>query len=795
MNASAAAAGFSAGETLTIDCLHCGTPFEPEVPEQKYCCAGCSFVHDLIAASGLNRFYELKGGERILPAGSAVLVKPDAAWAEEAQAQAETAAGTGLAELKLDLQGVSCIGCVWLIDALFQQRSGAARIFTDPTRGEATLSWIPGKFQLAGFVQQIGQFGYRLAPASSRERPSGASGLRLGLCGALMLNAMAFTLPRYLGMEKSFPLAGIFELIAAFSATLSLLAGGSYFIHRAWSALRAGRLHLDVPIAGGILTAWGGSLVGWLTNTSSLLYFDFVATFIFLMLLGRRLQEVSVSRNRSRILRADPLLQNLRVLQDGTWTRQPVEQLGPGAEFAVPSGGVVPVTAELQEDTASLSLEWINGEAEPRTWRRGSHVPAGAVNLAAQEVRFRAREGWKDSLLQRLSAPASVRDNPAARWLDRVLRIYLLVVLTVAMLGGAGWLVFAGEWTLSLQVTISVLVVSCPCALGVAVPMAHELAVARLRQQGLFVRRPDIWGRLQRVRSLVFDKTGTLTLDAPGLKNPDALAMLGNGERQMLSQMALESRHPVSAALREALAANKWLGNHGALPVVETPGLGLACTDAAGRRWELRRPDAAEAGEAIFACNGRTLAAFEFEEQIRPDARRELDAFKARGFAIHLLSGDRPEKVRRMAEWLGIPPDQALARQSPEQKADWISRTAPADALFIGDGANDSLAADASLVRGTPAVERCLLAEKSDFYFLSRGLRPLRALFDTASLRRTAVRRAFTFALIYNISAIVLCLGGKMNPLLAAILMPLSSVVTVLLVTQKLRDHRQRTAR
>lgn len=771
-----------------FQCRHCGTPFEQEAPDQEFCCSGCSFVNDLIESSGLDRFYDLKGRDRILPAGNAVLVKPETTWASELQAAAEST-GASLPQAKLDLQGVSCIGCVWLIDALFQQLPGAGRILIDASRGEIEVSWFPGQFDLPAFVQKVGQFGYRLAPASTSEKPSSASGLRLGLCGGLALNAMGFTLPRYMGMTEAFQLAGFFELVAAFSATLSLMFGGSYFISRAWGALKAGQLHLDVPIAGGVIAAWLGSVVGWLVGSAGLLYFDFVAVFIFLMLLGRRLQEVSVTRNRSRLLRADPLLRTIRILENDEAKSQPVENLALADSFSVPPAGVVPVNAELEEDSATLSLEWINGEAEARVWNRGAHLPAGAVNLGKKEVRLKARENWQDSLLQRLSSATERGDDPAARWLDRMLRFYLLVVLFLALVGGVVWWFLGGDWARALQVTISVLVVSCPCALGVAIPMAHELSVAELRRQGLFVRKPDLWGRLLRVKDIVFDKTGTLTLDTPRLKNSAELQNLSGSARMALSHLVMDSRHPVSGSLREALAAIKALQNGSHEPVEEIPGFGLKFADEAGAHWSLRRPEPTESGDAIFSQNDQVLAAFEFEDAVRLDAERELDALRRRGHSVFLLSGDRAEKVAAMATALGIPNDQALARQSPEQKAEWIQTHAPR-CLFVGDGANDSLAADAALVRGTPAVERCLLAEKADFYFLSRGLRPLRTLLDLAILRRRAVLRAFGFALTYNIGVVALSLSGRMNPLLAAILMPLSSIVTLLIVSLTLKGNK-----
>ena len=766
-------------------CQHCGTPFAPTSREENFCCAGCNFVHQLIGTNGMRKFYDLKGNDAIMPVGNGVLMKLDASWASGIQAEAEAKEGS-MAEATMDLQGVSCVGCVWLVDAAFQREPGAGRAIIDPTRGTVTLSWIAGDFDLACFVERVAQFGYRLAPYSHGENPSQASGLKLGLCGGLAMNAMAFTLPRYVGMSADFALANIFEMIAAFSATVSLATGGAYFIQRAWNALKLRRLHLDVPIAIGIVAAYLGSVAGWFMKTPGLLYFDFVAVFVFLMLLGRRLQETSVSRNRHRLLRADPSMQQVCVNEAGAWVKKSVESLEPGMAFQVSAGGVVPVSSELLKDTATLSLEWITGEAEPIIWGPGAILPAGAVQLSQRAVHLRAREAWKDSLLHRLLKASTSTDDPAARWLDRTLRIYLSIILFAATVGGIVWILRGADWPEALQVFVSVLVVSCPCALGVAVPMAHELAVARLREQGLFVRASDLWGRLLRVKKVVFDKTGTLTLETPRLTNPGALEKLEPTAISALATMVSQSLHPISGALREVLAAEGSLATMPNVSIEELPGYGLRLTDARGVAWELRRPAATDSGDVMFTRNGEITAAFSFSEQLRGDAPAEVEKLRRRELEIFLLSGDREEKVARMAARLQIPANQALARQTPEDKGAWMAANG-SDALFVGDGANDSLAAQNALCSGTLAVERTLLAEHADFYFLSRSLRPLRLLLEVAGRRRRAVLRAWSFALAYNIAVVVMALGGHMNPLLAAILMPLSSIVTLAIVSLTMR--------
>ena len=219
-----------------------------------------------------------------------------------------TKSGDG-ARLDLALEGISCVGCVWLVEKLFTRYPGGVRAAANPSNGRLHLEWMPGKCELEPFLRELCQFGYVAAPAGSvsgdHERRRLAA--RLGLCGAFALNTMGFSLPVYLGMPADFEFAALFKMIAFLSATLSMLVGGGYFMDRAWRALRAGSLHIDLPIALGLMSAYVGSITGWALGSERLMYFDFVSIFVFLMLAGRYLQTSAVERNRRRLVRQQPV--------------------------------------------------------------------------------------------------------------------------------------------------------------------------------------------------------------------------------------------------------------------------------------------------------------------------------------------------------------------------------------------------------------------------------------------------------------------------------------------------------
>jgi Cu2+-exporting ATPase len=383
-------------------------------------------------------------------------------------------------------------------------------------------------------------------------------------------------------------------------------------------------------------------------------------------------------------------------------------------------------------------------------------------------------------LLAELLKPV-VRAGARHRLLERVIQGYLVSVIAIAVLAGVGWWWASGDVVRTGAVVTAILVVSCPCALGLAFPLIEELASAALRRRGVFVRAGDIWPRLDRVRMLVFDKTGTLTPETPVLLNPEGLASLDDDERAALLALVQASAHPLSRSLHENLLV---FGRVEPLAgeVVETIGAGVELG-----AWSLGRPGWKDVGgdeEAgvVLAHQGRLLVHFIFAERARSDAREELVALESRGLRIHVLSGDRQAKVTALAADLGLPEGRVLGGLSPQDKARWLDAHGADQSLMLGDGANDSLAFDRALCRGTPAIHQGVLEQKADFYYLGRGIAGIRALFEVNDARRNSQRVQLVFMVAYNFFAVGMAVMGHMNPLVAAILMPVSSLLTLLLV-------------
>lgn len=758
-------------------CRHCGGTLPDERSRASgFCCAGCSYVHRLVHEHGLAGYYRIKD-EVTAPADAAVFQARDYAWLETLQAQAEAAAER-IPTLTLGVQGISCAGCVWLIERVFLQLPGARDIIVNPQYGTMRLRWVRGEFSAPEFARKLQAFGYLAGPAGEAADVTETRGLvrRIGLCAAFAMNVMLFSLPVYFGMEPTYEWAGLFALLNAAFGTLSLLVGGTYFLGRAVRALRERAMHIDLPIALGIVGAYAGSLYGWLAGEEHFVYFDFVATFILLMLVGRWAQVAAVERNRRRLLSAQPQMQRLQVA-DGTTL--PPEQVVAGQRLRLVVGQTLPVESRLESAEATVSLASINGEAEPRVFRAGQRVPAGAVNIGRAPAEVVTVQGWSESLLARL-LETHERASERHLLLERIVRGYLIGILAIAFLAGVGWWLATGDALRTWAVVTAVLVVSCPCAVALAFPLTDEVATVALRRRGVFVRESDLWPRLARVRKLVFDKTGTLTLETPVLQNPEAIEGLDPETRSALLALVRDNPHPVSQCLLENLLAAGARDEPPAGELRETPGDGVGLGP-----WSLGRAgwrDREGGAGTVLARDGRVLARFHFLDTARPDAKTELATLAGRGFATHILSGDRTEKVAKLAGELGLPPERVRGDLSPQAKADWLETQGAGDALMLGDGANDSLAFDRALCRGTPVIHRGVLERKADFYYLGRGIGGIRALFEVNAIRRRTHVAVLVFSVAYNLLAVSLAVAGRMNPLVAAALMPINSLLTLAIV-------------
>ncbi|MEM1441617.1 MAG: heavy metal translocating P-type ATPase metal-binding domain-containing protein [Verrucomicrobiota bacterium] len=778
-------------------CVHCGNSFQPRYESEEFCCSGCHVVHDLIQSGGFGSFYELLGRRVLQPAENADPAADQLAELEEAVEAAESNKDDSgsPARLRLRIGNLSCTACVWLIDHLFRQHEGALKSSADTARSTLTLWWNPGEFDVLAFIKDLHRYGYPAGLVNELEdegpQESRALLTRLGVTAGLAMNTMVFTLPSYLGMETTDDLARLFTMVAFASASLALAVGGSYFFQRALGALKLRSLHMDVPISLGLIAAYLGSLGGLVFSIEGMLYFDFVAMFAFLMLGGRWLHLRLLEKNRRQLwARERDLSATFRLDTEGKRERIPLRKVELGDRLEIAPGAMVPVDAELCDEEGKFHLDWINGEPDPVLFRPGQTLPAGAKNGNRNRVEVVAQNAFSGSFLEQLIGNENQTGSGEQSGAHPILKYYLSTVLSIACFGAAAWVYRGAGIAEALQVFISVLVVSCPCALGLALPLLDEMLLSKLKQEGIFIRRASLWRRLKPVRVLAFDKTGTLTEPVKRLRDPEILSSLDETALLALRHLTSTNHHPAGKALHEELTSRFGLAEKPLeAKITEVAGAGVL-TKIDDVIWKLGRGDwAVSAPDASTACtlsrNGESSASFILTESIRDGAIRQLRELAAKGFRLCILSGDPDQqRVAATASLLGIPSEDVHADLSPEKKADFLSSLGKEETLFVGDGGNDSLAFKAASATGTPATGIRAIEAQADFVFTGRGFHAIRLLLTKTKRRHRFVALLFGIALTYNLCAIGVCLAGHMNPLLAAIIMPLSSLVTTAIASR-----------
>ncbi len=778
-------------------CLHCHLPVPKGLQDPRFCCPGCKAVHFLLGAQGLSRFYDLGGGAGH-PVGS-VPQPQQRAWLAELQASGQM--GGNRVRLQLDVQGIHCAACVYLIRELWRRRGGALHLELNPSLGQLELSYDENRLDLTDFLDEVESLGYRFAPAS--KKPAAANRgllLRLGVCVALALNAMMFALAGYLGLgPEEATTFHLFRWLSMLLSTLAVLVGGPVFFRAALAGLRGNVLHLDLPISLGILLAYGGSLFHFFTR-GGYSYFDTVTVFVALMLVGRYLQSASLRRNRDYLLANDGA-QHLRVrrLQDGGMTQVPVLDLHGGDRLLLSPGDLVPVRSRLVNSGASFSFDWINGESEPRWLDVGEQVVAGAFLSGPKAVQVEALADAQDSgLLNMLTrsggaAQDMVANAPFWSWLNRS---YVLLVLGLAAAAGILWSFL--DPTRVVEVTTAVLVVTCPCALGLATPLAVDLVLALLRRRGIYVRHRSMLEKARHVRKVVLDKTGTLTW---GDIQMQELRPLPDQLRDLLLTMVSTSNHPLSRAILTAKEGSGFTFMPD-LEVEEVPGSGLRVQHAGheyrlgSRSFVFAESARQDDGELVmFSCDGQVQACFQKQEDLKPGFMEEIARLQGQGKQVFMLSGDGEAKVQQVARALGLPEGCYQGDVSPAAKASFIRDLDQSDTMMVGDGINDAPAFDAAYCAGAAALDRPVMPARADFFFLGSGVGAISSVLSLSHAMHRVIWQNLCLAGIYNLVAVTLCFMGLMTPLLCAVLMPLSSLLLIAHTAMRLRSVAAREER
>jgi Cu2+-exporting ATPase len=689
--------------------------------------------------------------------------------------------GSGLRQSELSVPTIHCGGCVQRIERVLSGLSQVEGARVNLSTKRVSVTWrgeapppLISTLNEAGFAVCIQDF-------VIEERDGGLRQLvrALAVAGFASGNIMMLSVAVWSGAD---PVSrDTFHWLSAAIALPSLAYCGRIFFRSAWQALRHGRTNMDVPISIGVLLAFGLSFYDTLHHGAHA-YFDAAISLLFFLLVGRTLDHLMRERARTAVKGLARLAARgaTVLLADGSQRFLPVVDVRPGMTILLAPGDRVPVDAQVLAGRSELDVSLASGECLPRPVDAGDRLQAGALNLTGA-LTLRATAAAHESFLAemtRMMEMAEAGRTAYRRIADRAASLYAPVVHLTALLTFGGWLLATRDLHLAVTVAIAVLIITCPCALGLAVPMVQVVAARRLFQNGIMVKDGGGLERLAEVDHVVFDKTGTLTKGVPRLAWPEATArdLLG-----IAAAMATCSRHPYSQAIVAAAQARD-------VPIAtlaelhEYPGSGLeACID--GKTYRLGRtdwalPDASPHDGVVLSEGGSLLGRFCFEEELRADGPQVVAGLAARGIRAEILSGDQEGTVRRLASLLGLA---YRAGVSPAAKVDYISSLARTGrkVLMVGDGLNDGPALAAAHVSMAPAGATDVGRNAADIVFLNDSLHAVPEAIDTACKARHLIRQNLLLAVGYNALAMPIAVLGQVTPLVAAIAMSLSSIAVV----------------
>jgi len=692
--------------------------------------------------------------------------------------------------LTVAVGGVHCAGCIHKIEsALYADLSvKAARLNFSTSR--LTLSWDGSAADADRLIARVTALGYTVNPYDPRDDADthGQEGRSLLLClgvagfaaGNIML--LSFGLWSTSGEIMGVAMRDFLHWIAALIAIPAIAFSGRPFFISAAKVLRAGHTNMDVPISLALFLTVGVSLFETFSHGEHV-YFDSAVMLMFFLLIGRYLD--FRARQSARTVAGDLLALmggTASVLEDGQRRIVPIRDLREGMVVVAGMGERIPADGVTLQGTSGVDTSLVTGESLPQNVTEGTAVYGGTMNMDAP-LTIEVKKAVDDSLLADIVAMMEQAEQAQARYVrlaDRAARLYTPVVHAVALASFIGWLVIGGlAWQPALLIAVTVLIITCPCALGLAVPVVQVLAIGKLMKHNLLVKSGDALERLAAVDTVLLDKTGTLTMGRPIMDeaayNPKIWGWAAS--------LATHSRHPLAQAL-----ATSWAGAlFTASEINEYPGQGIeALLDGQKIRLGSRSwcgledaPHHAHKLELWFQREGAEPVPFYFEDGLRPDAAAVVSGLKARGFDVRLLSGDRAPAAAHIAATLGI--DTYRGEMRPQDKFDVLHdlKQQGHKVLMIGDGLNDAPTLAGADVSMAPSSAIDMAQNAADIVFMGEHLSPVVTAIDTAQFSQKLVRQNFALAVSYNVIAVPLAVLGHVTPMIAALAMSGSSLVVI----------------
>ena len=766
-------------------CRHCGLDVADDSPGgAAFCCQGCRAAYEMVKGLGLERYYR----QRSFDPGEAAL-RPDNEPCPRNYQSYVRVNELGLSVLHLMVGGLHCAACVWLIENVLSRQPGVVSARLNMTTRRLVVTWRGDETDADTLVATIAALGYRLAPYDpALLELEGARILKslyraMAVAGFAAGNVMILSVSVWSGIGDDMgpSTRSLLHWLSALIALPATVYCGQHFFRSALNVLRRGRTNMDVPISLALILTAAMSLFETIRGAEHV-YFDSVLTLLFFLLVGRALD--LRARGRARAVGEHLLSLSAAAVtvlaDDGTTTVMPPDQVRAGMTVLAALGERVAVDGEVTDGTSDVDRSLISGETLPVAIQPGDAIEAGSLNISGP-LKIRVTASGEDTLLAgivRLMEDAEQSKSHYVTLADRISRLYAPVVHVLALLTFSGWMVLTDVgWQQALLYGVAVLIITCPCALALAVPTVQVVASGRLFRQGILLKSGSALERLAQVDKVVFDKTGTLTqgraelLD--GASQFEALALA--------AAIAVSSKHPLARALVRAVPDARPITG-----VTEIPGQGLTLMTPEGevrlgRRDWCGLSDASDTDkpELWLSQPGRGPLRFQFSDALRTDAPEVIVQLTKQGLQPELLSGDRRSVVGDVAAAVSI-----TIWQGQAQPADKVARLVELKAagchpLMVGDGLNDAPALAAAWVSMSPSSAADITQNAADVIFQGDRLQPVSQALEIARQADALVKQNIGFSLLYNAVTIPLAILGHVSPLVAAIAMSSSSLVVI----------------
>ncbi len=692
-------------------------------------------------------------------------------------------------ELSLLVGGMRCASCAFMIEHMLVDKPDVgARV--NVTEKRLNLTWKGNKQRFKELLQPVLDHGYTLAVLDEIENRDQQKKeerfllLCLAVAGFATGNIMLLSVGLWSSDEitMGFATRDVMHWISALIALPAVLFAGQPFFRSAWSVLSKGHTNMDVPISLAVVLSSAMSIVQT-TNHAEHAYFDSGVMLLFFLLIGRYLD--LKARGKARSAARDLLLMmtgHATVLRDGKQDRIPVKDIAQGMTLLAAAGEKIMADGTVLSGTSQADTSLITGETIPQALNVGTPVYAGMINLSAP-ITINVTGARNETLLSEIISLMEKAEQGQARFVrlaDKIARAYTPFVHVMALGSFLGWLfLMQAGWTHALLIAISVLIITCPCALGLAVPVVQVLASNLLFRKGVLVKSADALERMASIDTIIFDKTGTLTLGQPRLMNGDSIS---KPILEKAASMARYSNHPLAKALYAFKPA--------ALTELETKeiaGQGLEAK-VDGKIWRLgqgtfcsvTQPAQDDVMELWFHEEGNPPQRFIFEDALRSDAADVIAVLAKQGYHLAMFSGDRVSVANRVGHALQL--QEVHGAMTPKAKHDALQHmlSSGRKVMVVGDGLNDAAALSAATVSMSPSSAMDITQNAASMVFQGDKLQPVLTALYIAKKANVLVKQNFVLALAYNLFAVPLAVMGYVTPLIAALAMSSSSILVIL---------------